>query len=192
MNLREQKKHNTRNAILASADRLFRKHGYSATRINDIIEPAKISKKTFFNYFPSKNAVLAELARRWFQRYTTETGSIASTKSISPGKNCRITCKHASTSSLRIVNLSPCCYDTRTCSRSQQIWIRCNLILLRKTSRKYVTPLAKPRRPVNSEMTFQPKSLMRYLSLCATPLLFAGCSIAAQNLKTCSHLSRWP
>jgi AcrR family transcriptional regulator len=86
VNLREQKKLNTRNAILASADRLFRKHGYSATRINDIIEPAKISKKTFFNYFPSKNAVLAELARRWFQRYTTEAGSIASTESISPGQ----------------------------------------------------------------------------------------------------------
>lgn len=74
--LRERKKQQTRLAILDSADTLFRQRGYEQTRVTDIIEPVQISKKTFFNYFPSKEAVLIELARCWFERYTTEAGEI--------------------------------------------------------------------------------------------------------------------
>lgn len=76
MGLRERKKQQTRQAILDAADKLFRQHGYERTRITDIIEPVDISKKTFFNYFPSKDAVLVELAQHWFIRFTTEAGEI--------------------------------------------------------------------------------------------------------------------
>lgn len=74
MGLREIKKQQTRQAILDTADQLFQQRGYEQSRINDIIEPVQISKKTFFNYFPSKEAVLIELAKHWFERHTTEAG----------------------------------------------------------------------------------------------------------------------
>ena len=74
MGLREQKKQQTRQAILVTANRLFRENGYENTRVLDIIDPVQISKKTFFNYFPTKEAVLISLAQEWFLRHTTNQG----------------------------------------------------------------------------------------------------------------------
>lgn len=75
MGLREDKKRRTREAILDTAERLFRQQGFSATRVTDIIAPVGISKKTFFNYFASKQEVLRELAQRWFNAKMTEKGA---------------------------------------------------------------------------------------------------------------------
>lgn len=75
MGLREQKKQQTRQSILETANRLFRDRGYENTRVIDIIDPVQISKKTFFNYFPSKEAVLLSLAQEWFLRHTTNDGT---------------------------------------------------------------------------------------------------------------------
>jgi AcrR family transcriptional regulator len=55
---REDNKEKTRQEILDTALRLFHAEGFDATRVQDIIEPVGISEKTFFNYFPSKQAVL--------------------------------------------------------------------------------------------------------------------------------------
>lgn len=43
-----------RNVLLA-AQRLFIEKGFRSTSVNDIIEEAKVSKGTFYNYFSSKN-----------------------------------------------------------------------------------------------------------------------------------------
>ncbi len=56
--LRERKKQQTREEILASALRLFRERGFDQTRVRDICEQVQISEATFFNYFPSKDALL--------------------------------------------------------------------------------------------------------------------------------------
>jgi AcrR family transcriptional regulator len=56
--LRERKKQKTKASIQREALRLFKKHGYQETTIEDIAEAAEISPSTFFNYFPTKEDVV--------------------------------------------------------------------------------------------------------------------------------------
>ena len=62
MGLREEKKAEQRRAILNTAAALFRKRGYEETRVRDIVERLRISEVTFFNYFPTKDALIAAFA----------------------------------------------------------------------------------------------------------------------------------
>lgn len=62
MGLREEKKAGQRRAILDTALALLRKRGYEQTRVQDIIARLRISEATFFNYFPTKDALLREFA----------------------------------------------------------------------------------------------------------------------------------
>ncbi|MHB1446369.1 MAG: TetR/AcrR family transcriptional regulator [Acidimicrobiales bacterium] len=58
MGVREDKKQKVRAEIISAAVDLFREKGFAPTRVAEIIERVGISEKTFFNYFPSKQAVL--------------------------------------------------------------------------------------------------------------------------------------
>src|SRR5512135_2402346 len=62
MGLREEKKAEQRRAILSTAAALFRKKGYEETRIRDIVDRLRISEVTFFNYFPTKDALIVAFA----------------------------------------------------------------------------------------------------------------------------------
>jgi AcrR family transcriptional regulator len=62
MGLREDKKRETRAAIVDTALELFRTQGFDRTRIQDIADQLRISEATFFNYFPTKQSVLAAVA----------------------------------------------------------------------------------------------------------------------------------
>ena len=81
--LRERKKARLRQEIIKTAIRLFRKHGYEKTRIDDIVQVLEISQPTFFRYFPTKDAVLREVGRRGFscitERLKSELSSEATT-----------------------------------------------------------------------------------------------------------------
>lgn len=57
----ERKKADTKQKIFSTAVELFLKQGYDNTTIEQIAEQADVAKRTFFNHFPTKEAVLGYL-----------------------------------------------------------------------------------------------------------------------------------
>jgi AcrR family transcriptional regulator len=55
--------------IFETARRLFLERGFEETRVEEIAEAADIAQATFFNHFPSKEAVLREMAEEVFERF---------------------------------------------------------------------------------------------------------------------------
>ena len=81
--LRQRKKARLQQQIIDTSIRLFRKHGYERTRIDDIVQALEISQPTFFRYFPSKEAVLRVVGERGYacicDRLRSELSSKANT-----------------------------------------------------------------------------------------------------------------
>jgi len=71
---REQNKVETRRRILAAASRLMAAQGLEATTAEAIAAAAKVSRATFFNYFPSKSAVVAALVAKHDEDFVTTIG----------------------------------------------------------------------------------------------------------------------
>jgi TetR/AcrR family transcriptional regulator, fatty acid metabolism regulator protein len=69
MGLRAEKKNKLRGKILENAIRLFKERGFDEVTIDDIIGQLEISQATFFNYFPSKDAILQQAAEDTVERY---------------------------------------------------------------------------------------------------------------------------
>jgi len=69
--LRERKKSLQRHELLDTAMRLFRQDGYDTTRMDDIAAAADVSTKTVYNYFPTKQSLLAALLQEDRARMTT-------------------------------------------------------------------------------------------------------------------------
>jgi AcrR family transcriptional regulator len=65
---RERRQIETREKILGAAFDLFARQGFFATTIEQITEAADVGKGTFFNYFPSKEHVLAGFAEGQVER----------------------------------------------------------------------------------------------------------------------------
>jgi len=57
MSRREQKKAEVRDALVAAAGQLFVEQGFDGTTVDQIAERAGVSRRTFFRYFPSKEAI---------------------------------------------------------------------------------------------------------------------------------------
>ncbi|MFW9031587.1 TetR/AcrR family transcriptional regulator [Corynebacterium striatum] len=80
MSLREQKRLETRLRIEDAATSLVDKRGFSATTIEEICEHAGISRRTFFNYFDSKDSAVlgspsemfSDNQRTYFLKTSTE------------------------------------------------------------------------------------------------------------------------
>lgn len=59
---RERRKLEVRGRILEAAKELFTQQGFGDTKVTEICERADVAHKTFFNYFPSKQHLIRELA----------------------------------------------------------------------------------------------------------------------------------
>lgn len=55
--LRERNKTRNREALVAASRRLFAERGYDATTVDDIAEAAGVSRRSFFRYFETKEAI---------------------------------------------------------------------------------------------------------------------------------------
>lgn len=64
MGLREEKKQETREALFQKTMELFRDVGFDEARVQDVATSVRVSLKTFYNYFPTKEAVLDEYVMR--------------------------------------------------------------------------------------------------------------------------------
>ena len=60
ISLREQKKRDRRERLFSAAMRLFEHKGFQETTVLEIAKKAKVSRGTFFNYYPYKEAILIE------------------------------------------------------------------------------------------------------------------------------------
>lgn len=67
--LRDRKKAQTRDALVAAAMRLFRARGFEATTVDEIASAADVSRRTFFRYFPTKEAVVFPERDELLQRF---------------------------------------------------------------------------------------------------------------------------
>lgn len=61
---RQRRSEETRTRILQAAAKLFTQHGFSTVTVEQITEAADVGKGTFFNYFPTKEHVLAAMAQQ--------------------------------------------------------------------------------------------------------------------------------
>lgn len=61
---RERRRTETRARIFDAAMKLFASRGFSETKVETITRAADVAKGTFFNYFPSKEAIIGEMAKR--------------------------------------------------------------------------------------------------------------------------------
>ena len=66
--LRERKKLATRHALALAAMKLAVQHGLENVRVEDIAGAANVSRRTFTNYFASKEAAIASLSAGRFAR----------------------------------------------------------------------------------------------------------------------------
>ncbi len=60
----ERRKARTRSALLAAGQRLFGERGFDATTVAEIAEAADVAIGSFYNYFDTKDELLAALLQR--------------------------------------------------------------------------------------------------------------------------------
>lgn len=87
---REQAKLERRERIYEAALSLFRAQGYDSTTVDQITRHAGLAKGTFFNYFPTKDAVLRYLGTREIGRLGSSAISNGNGRGTAIGKLKRL------------------------------------------------------------------------------------------------------
>lgn len=78
--------------------------GYDGASTNRIAEKAHISPGSLYQYFPNKDAIVAEVVDRWTSELHTRISRVFTTASKDPRKSCRCAarCSNYWTRSVRI------------------------------------------------------------------------------------------
>ncbi len=79
---RERRSAELRERLFRSALQLFAHKGYSETTVEDITNAADVGKGTFFNYFPSKEHILAAFGRMQMEK--VQAAADAASKTSQP------------------------------------------------------------------------------------------------------------
>lgn len=66
---RERKKEETKQNILTTAIQFFQTQGYNTTTMEQIAEAVDVSKVTLYNYFPSKEFIVAEFFQEMSRQF---------------------------------------------------------------------------------------------------------------------------
>jgi len=67
---------NTKERIIRSAMECFSRNGYDGTSVERICESARISKGSFFYYFPTKQSLFLEILSRWLEDVDRNMGEV--------------------------------------------------------------------------------------------------------------------
>src|SRR6476619_3837144 len=107
MGLRETKKHETRREIADTAMRLFVQRGFEHVTVSEVAAAARVSEKTVFNYFPTKEDLFFdELPER-------QAALVAAIRDRAPGESI--------VASLRRLQVAEC---PRLCSAGFAVFAR--------------------------------------------------------------------
>jgi AcrR family transcriptional regulator len=68
----ERKKEETRMKIVNAAMALFKQRGFAATSMEQIAQEADVARRTLYNHFPVKEAIIDEYIKRSFKENNTE------------------------------------------------------------------------------------------------------------------------
>src|SRR5215204_2262982 len=79
--LRERKKQETRDQIAKTARRLFMERGFDAVTVADVASEAEVSRKTVFNYFPTKEDLF------YYRMEAFEARLLEAIRSRAPGES---------------------------------------------------------------------------------------------------------
>lgn len=79
---RERRRAETQQRILDAALQLFTTHGYLETTVEEITEAADVGKGTFFNYFPTKDALLAAIFESVGRQFAQLKATIPETQDV--------------------------------------------------------------------------------------------------------------
>ncbi len=70
--------------LLNAAVRLFQRHGFHATSVEDITSACGISKGAFYKHFDSKETMILQLLQRYYNEMFTEADRYAEGLSHQP------------------------------------------------------------------------------------------------------------
>lgn len=73
---KEQRKIESRNKILSTAEKYFAEKGIKGTDIDEICRKAGLTRGAFYHHFPTKQQFLLELLDRWVNKMTSQLSSI--------------------------------------------------------------------------------------------------------------------
>jgi AcrR family transcriptional regulator len=79
---RERRRSETQQRIVAAALQLFSTHGYVETTVEQITEAADVGKGTFFNYFPTKDALLMAIFESVSEQFASLRANISSSQDV--------------------------------------------------------------------------------------------------------------
>ena len=86
----QERSQETREHLLASAEKCFSQSGYDATGVAEICIDAQVSKGAFYHHFPSKHAVFMALLENWLKQLDQQLFSLTDTQESVPDSLTRM------------------------------------------------------------------------------------------------------